>query len=202
MRWVEYVRSQCMKVDGIEAKDLGARFSLSMVLNNIFNSGEDCFDNEKEPEILKITETFAAASKPNFLWSLMSTLYPFLHKFSKISFAASHEINSYILMMQQAVESREKSEINRGDYLDHLIKLKRRKNLTIDNLSSYAVAFDGFDTTSSVISNALYELARNREVQEKLRIELKNSMPSEEDFTYENIVSHEYLDQVWHGECW
>jgi cytochrome P450 family 6 len=200
MRWVEYVKNECDKVDGIEAKDLGSRFSLSMVLNNIFNSEEDCFESEKVPEILKITETFAAPTKPNFIWSFMSTLYPILHNFSKIKFAESHEINSYISMMQQAVETREKSEINRGDYLDQLIKLRRKKNLSIDNLSSYAVAFDGFDTTSSVISNALYELARNVKVQQKLRDEIKKSMPSEEDFTYENVTNLEYLDQVWYGE--
>lgn len=200
MRWVEYVKSQCNKVDGIDAKNLGARFSLSMVLNNIFNSQEDCFEAEKEPEILKITETFAAPSKPNFTWTMLSTLYPFLHNFSKMSFAESHEINSYIGMMQHAVETREKSQTHRGDYLDHLMKLKSKKNLSIDNLASYAIAFDGFDTTSSVICNALYEIARNRKVQERLRDEIKNSMPTKEDFTYENVVNHDYLDQVWHGK--
>lgn len=199
-RCVDYIKRQSDRVDGIEAKDLGARFSLSMVLNNIFNAEEDCFGDGNDPEILNIIHTFASSSQPSFMWKLLSTLYPFLNNFGKISFAASHQINSYIAMMQRAVETRERNPIHHGDFLDYLMKLRKKKNLSINNLSSYAIAFDGFDTTSSVISNALYEIAKNREVQIKLRDELMKSMPAEQDYTYENVVNHEYLDQVWYGK--
>lgn len=199
-RCVDYIKRQSDRVDGIEAKDLGARFSLSMVLNNIFNAEEDCFGDRNDPEILNIIHTFASSSQPSFMWKLLSTLYPFLNNFGKISFAADHQINSYIAMMRRAVETREKNPIRHSDFLDYLMKLRKKKNLSIDSLSSYAIAFDGFDTTSSVISNALYEIAKNREVQIKLRDELKKSMPTEQDYTYENVVNHEYLDQVWHGK--
>lgn len=200
-RCVDYIKRQSdRRIDGIEAKDLGARFSLSMVLNNIFNAEEDCFGDRNDPEILNIIHTFASSSQPSFMWKLLSTLYPFLNNFGKISFAANHQINSYIAMMRRAVETREKNPIHHGDFLDYLMKLRKKKNLSIDNLSSYAIAFDGFDTTSSVISNALYEIAKNREVQIKLRDELKRSMPTEQDYTYENVVNHEYLDQVWYGK--
>ena len=61
---------------------------------------------------------------------------------------------------------------------------------------------DGYDTSSNAIAAALYELARDKRIQSKLREEIKSKMPNEEDFTYDNIISLDYLDQVWHGEFW
>lgn len=58
---------------------------------------------------------------------------------------------------------------------------------------------DGFDTSSSAISSALKELGDNKDCQQKLRDEIDNLMPNEEDFNYDNIMSLPYLDQVWHG---
>lgn len=58
---------------------------------------------------------------------------------------------------------------------------------------------DGFDTSSSAISAALLELGKNSEIQKKLREEINTVMPNDEDFTYDNIVNLEYLDQIWNG---
>lgn len=58
---------------------------------------------------------------------------------------------------------------------------------------------DGFDTSSSGIAAALYELAANKDCQEKLRDEIREAIPDEEHFTYDIINSLPYLDQVWHG---
>lgn len=58
---------------------------------------------------------------------------------------------------------------------------------------------DGFDTSSSAISAALCLLGSNKAVQEKLRIEINEAMPKDEDFTYDNINNLPYLDQVWNG---
>lgn len=59
---------------------------------------------------------------------------------------------------------------------------------------------DGFDTSSSAISAALKELGENPEIQERLRDEINSAMPTDEDFTYDNIMGLQFLDQVWNGE--
>lgn len=44
------------------------------------------------------------------------------------------------------------------------------------------------------------ELGKNKEVQDKLREELFEAMPTDADVTYDAIVNLPYLDQVWNGE--
>jgi len=48
-------------------------------------------------------------------------------------------------------------------------------------------------TSSVVIANALYELALNQNIQDKLRSEIQNSY---EELTFENISAISYLNAV------
>lgn len=60
---------------------------------------------------------------------------------------------------------------------------------------------DGYESTSTIVSAALEEIGLNKEIQDKLRAEINSAMPETEDFTYENIMNLQYLDQIGHGEC-
>lgn len=72
--------------------------------------------------------------------------------------------------------------------------------LNLSDFNSIIQLTDGFDTSSSAISSTLFEVAANKDVQEKLRQEIADAMPNEEDFTYDNIMSLPYLDQVFNGD--
>ncbi|KAK4873601.1 hypothetical protein RN001_012961 [Aquatica leii] len=57
--------------------------------------------------------------------------------------------------------------------------------------------FAGFDTVSTMLSYACYELALNPDVQDKLREEVDETLKdSNEEFTYDNITNMKYLDMV------
>lgn len=58
----------------------------------------------------------------------------------------------------------------------------------------------GFETSSTTMSNALYELAVNQEIQNKLREEINEEyIRHNGNFTYENIKQMNYLDKVFKG---
>lgn len=59
---------------------------------------------------------------------------------------------------------------------------------------------DGFDTSSAVIGFALMEIGLNKDIQDRLRKEINEAMPNEEDFTYDNILNLVYLEQIWNGK--
>ena len=59
----------------------------------------------------------------------------------------------------------------------------------------------GFETSSTTISNALYELAQNSDVQMKLRNEITAELKKNGGkLTYESIKSMHYLDKVFKGD--
>lgn len=58
---------------------------------------------------------------------------------------------------------------------------------------------DGFETTSSVASFTLYELAMNPEIQENLYQEIKTSASNSTDIDFETLQNLPYLDKVLKG---
>ncbi|KAI2474282.1 hypothetical protein C4B38_000349, partial [Diabrotica virgifera virgifera] len=68
------------------------------------------------------------------------------------------------------------------------------RELLISNAIFLLVA--GPETTSSIISFALYELALQPDIQERLRNEIKDNCEIYKGFTYEGIQKNKYLDMV------
>lgn len=58
----------------------------------------------------------------------------------------------------------------------------------------------GFETSSTTMSNALYELALNQDVQKKLREEINTfCAKNNRELKYDDIKEMEYLDKVFKG---
>uniref|UniRef100_T1GDL9 Cytochrome P450 n=1 Tax=Megaselia scalaris TaxID=36166 RepID=T1GDL9_MEGSC len=96
------------------------------------------------------------------------------------------------------MELREQSGVFRNDLIDVLLSFKKQ-NYPLDMIVAQAAVFftAGFETTSSVMSFALYELSKNQDVQDKLRAEIKESLANNNgEISYEIINSMEYLKVV------
>ncbi|XP_059610650.1 cytochrome P450 6g1-like [Phlebotomus argentipes] len=99
------------------------------------------------------------------------------------------------------MEEREKSGLKRNDLIDAMIVMKNTQKdiFHTDALLAQAAVFlvAGYDTSASVLSFALYELARHQDKQEKLRKELMDFAGSEKEIPYENLNNLKYLDMVF-----
>ncbi|XP_037920499.1 cytochrome P450 6a2-like [Hermetia illucens] len=118
--------------------------------------------------------------------------------------------NFFLGIVRQTIEHREKNNIKRNDFMDLLIDLKNNdtfdeekkiklEKLTLEEAAAQAFVFfiAGFETSSTVMMFALYELALNPDIQEKLRNEINTVYAKHEGhLTYETIKDMVYLDQV------
>lgn len=58
----------------------------------------------------------------------------------------------------------------------------------------------GFETSSTTMANALYELALNPDIQDKLRQEINEHFAKHNgEFKYEYMKDMTYLDKVYRG---
>lgn len=110
----------------------------------------------------------------------------------------------FLDMVQDTVAFREKNSYTRKDFLQLLIDLKKEDPaFSIEQIAAQSFLFfvAGFETSSSTMSFALYELALNEDLQEKARKEiLEVSSRHEGDLTYEAVQEMKYLGQIVDGE--
>lgn len=74
--------------------------------------------------------------------------------------------------------------------------------LSIEEMAAQAFVFflGGFETSSSTMGFALYELAQHQEIQDKMRHEINEAFDGKADITYENLHNMHYMGQVISGK--
>ncbi|XP_055385922.1 cytochrome P450 6g1-like isoform X2 [Condylostylus longicornis] len=105
------------------------------------------------------------------------------------------------------MQEREKSNMQRNDLIEALLQIRKQQkfekdqNKILDETSLIAQAatffIAGYETSSTTISFALWQLTLNPEIQDRLRLEIKNVLEkSNGKLTYDLIHNMEYLNMV------
>uniref|UniRef100_A0A2S2QKW6 Putative Cytochrome p450 n=1 Tax=Sipha flava TaxID=143950 RepID=A0A2S2QKW6_9HEMI len=110
-------------------------------------------------------------------------------------------------LLETTMKQHESGENSRNDFISVLVKLKNdekqneqnKKLFTDDILSANTFIFfvAGYETSASTISYCLYELAKNQEVQEKLRQQIMETLYANDGkLSYDIIKDMKYMDMV------
>lgn len=100
-------------------------------------------------------------------------------------------------MLDVNEESKAKEKIGEGDGNSHSVM---DETTIIAQSVLFLVA--GFETSSTLLTFASYELALNKEIQERLREEIRLTLEKHgETNMYEAIQDMPYLDMVLNGTC-
>uniref|UniRef100_A0A2M4APP5 Putative cytochrome p450 6g1 n=1 Tax=Anopheles triannulatus TaxID=58253 RepID=A0A2M4APP5_9DIPT len=181
-----------------EFKELSARYTTDVIASTFFGIRSNCLqDAESEFRHYgrKIFEYGPGRGITMASFFFMPELVPYLRL--KL-FPRDTELFLKTII-EQEIARREKSGESRGDFIDSLIALKNNNaSLGVDEkiplkgdvLVAQAATFymASFETTSSVLSFALYELTRNPDIQTKLRDEVRALVQKYgEDIPYEAL---------------
>ncbi|XP_055681824.1 probable cytochrome P450 6g2 [Lutzomyia longipalpis] len=182
-----------------EVKELAAFFTIdaiaisafSVKANSLLNPNGEFYKNAKKCFDFHWKRAIEAATC--FFLPELAILFR-MKMFSK-------ETNEFLRSsINFVIQERIRSGIKRNDLIDVLISMNEEDPELFkgDTLVAQAAAFllAGYETASSVISFALYELARQPEIQEKLRKEIKDYLKKYESVQYETINEMEYLNCV------
>lgn len=131
-----------------------------------------------------------------------------LARFLGITTTNKETAEFFLGAVKDTVRYREEKNIQRNDFMDLLIKLKKtnesdQEKLTLNEISAQAFIFflAGFETSSTAMSFALYEFSLNQEVQEKARQCVRRVLKKYDGkMTYEAIQELDYIDQCINGK--
>uniref|UniRef100_A0AAG5DU80 Cytochrome P450 n=1 Tax=Anopheles atroparvus TaxID=41427 RepID=A0AAG5DU80_ANOAO len=181
-----------------EFKELCARFTTDVIASTFFGMQANSLKDEASEFRYygrKIFEYGPARGMTMASFFFMPELVPYL----RLKLFPRDTEAFLKTVIQQEIARREQNNENRGDFIDSMIALKNN-NATIgvtekiplqgDILVAQAATFymASFETTSSVLSFALYELTKNPDVQARLREEIRSMIDK-----YGKIIPYEAL---------
>ncbi|XP_059618982.1 probable cytochrome P450 28a5 [Phlebotomus argentipes] len=184
-------------MDGIDAKELSAMYTTDVVSSCIFGVDAGSFTGG-DATIRKMGKGLFDPTWQMMVYFFMMEIIPFLTKFYKMPMVPKHVEKFFVKIMKDAIALRRKTDVNRFDYLHYLLELQEKKNLNELDMVAHAVTFflDGFETSSIAMAFTLYELGKCKNVQEKLRQEIRETIAKHGKITHEVVSEMPYLDQV------
>uniref|UniRef100_A0A1Q3FSX7 Putative cytochrome p450 n=1 Tax=Culex tarsalis TaxID=7177 RepID=A0A1Q3FSX7_CULTA len=190
----------------VELKDVLARYTTDVIGKCAF--GLDC--NSLENPNAEFREMgrkiFTTSPFAIIKLFLVQQIKPLARKLGVT--VMNQEVTKYFLKaVKDTVEYRESNNVERNDFMNLLIKLKNAEpveegssrpmeKLSLNEISAQAFVFffAGFETSSTLMSFCLYELAMNQELQERARKNVRDVLNQHGSLTYEAIHEMKYLE--------
>jgi cytochrome P450 family 6 len=193
-----------VKGAAVDIKDMLARFSTDVIGTCAF--GIEC-NSLKDPDA-----EFRKFGKKIFSESLAMVKLLLATQFQSVARALGVKLlkddltKFFMGVVESTIEAREKQNIKRSDFLNMMIEMKNsidpENQLTVREIAAQAFVFfaAGFETSSSTMSFALYELAQNEVIQDKARASVQAVLEQHNgEMTYEAIMEMSYLFQCVNG---
>ncbi|XP_001603529.3 cytochrome P450 6B1 [Nasonia vitripennis] len=199
----KYVEKLIEKDEPVEVRELTSKFTIQAI--GVCVLGLDTKALEENSQFRTYGRALFVPTIVNVGRILLQQLAPWIYE-SLGPFKTSEPVRFFAKSTKEIVEYRRKNKIRRNDFVGLLMDLQDQPN-TLSNidfsdefLAGQILAFfaAGFETSSTTVSNALYELAFNQNIQDKLRNEIREEIERNNgQLTYDSIKRMKYLDKIY-----
>ncbi|KAH8410249.1 hypothetical protein KR009_010074, partial [Drosophila setifemur] len=190
----------------VQIKDLCARFTTDLIATIAFGVEANALQNAKSEFFHYNKAIFAPTWDRALDFAIIFTM-PALAQLTRVKLFSKDTSNFIRKSINYVLADRERTGLRRNDLVDILLALKREADANpekphiakdIDYLVAQAAVFQtaGYETSSSTMTLTLYELAKNEELQDRLREEVEEYFGDEDHISYERIQEMPYLSKV------
>lgn len=197
----------------LEMRELLGRFTTDVIGTCAF--GIDC-NSLKDPNAKfrqmgrKVFET----PKVNIVSRTLMKSFQSVARALKLRAHHKDVTDFFLNVVKETVAYREENNVQRNDFMNLLIQLKNEGHLsddpkskvgclTINEIAAQAYVFflAGFETSSTALTFCLYELALQKDIQNKARDEINTVLQKYDGkLTYEAVGEMVYIDHIINGK--
>ncbi|CAG9838971.1 unnamed protein product [Diabrotica balteata] len=195
---INFVQKNCGIFD---ATKIGEDFAIEFLVRCFYEANPRCF-NEKTSVFKKYIHSMFAFNFRNGVVQNLFFLKPSWASALKLNFVAKNCIKFFEDVFKRIMTTRESYDGKPRNVVDVANKAAREKKngeqdtLEFETIMSNVLLFliAGRDSTTSIISFTLYEIAINQEIQNKLRKEVKLNFQKYGSICFEGVQDNKYLE--------
>lgn len=205
---LQSVEAQTLKKNSLDIKEILGCFTTDVIGSCAFGLECNSF-KEEDAEFRRYGKKILETQPAQAIKIVFALNFPKLARKLGLSIG-SKDVNIFFnKVVRDTVEYREKNNYQRNDFMQLLINLKNSygdsgKGLTLDEIAAQTFVFfvAGFETSSTAMTYALYEMSINPEIQDRARKEVQAVLSQNNGkLTYDGIQEMKYLSQIVDGRC-
>nr|AFI45036.1 cytochrome P450 CYP6DG1 [Dendroctonus ponderosae] len=188
-------------------ENIDSRETLSCFTTDVIGSvafGVDCNSfSKEESDFRKYGKLFFRPNLLDYIRLLFLKSFPDLARKLRLKLGNTRRTKFFSDMVKHTIDHRTQFKVTRPDFLQLLINMNLendgKETLSFDQIVANTILFfvAGFDTSSTAMNFALFELARNPDLQEKARQEVLQVMARNDGkITYQGLQEMTYVKQV------
>lgn len=190
----------------VEIYELMGRFTTDVIGNCAFGIEMNALADDNSEFRRMGREIFRSGLKRDLREGLR-TSFPKLYNQLSFLFDYSHLTSFFLNIVKETMEYRKKHKYIRHDFINILMELREQPHklgeeveLTDSLCAAQAYLFfgAGFESSAWTMSNVLYELAQNKDIQDRVRQEIEEVFEKNEGtILYESVNTMKYLHAVF-----
>ncbi|XP_011862711.1 PREDICTED: probable cytochrome P450 6a13 isoform X1 [Vollenhovia emeryi] len=204
---VQYMENIASKNEPVECRELTAKYMTDVIGSCAFGIEMKALSSE-DSEFRRMGRNEMTPTWTNILRTRARQIFPWLYDMLAYAHIIPLKESTKFLtrIVVETMDYREKNNITRNDFIDILREMKKHPEklgdieVTDTLLASQAFLFflGGYETSALTMSNAMYELALNQKIQDKLREEVDELYAKcGQGLTYNNVNKMDYLDKIF-----
>ncbi|KYN36899.1 Cytochrome P450 6a2 [Trachymyrmex septentrionalis] len=188
----------------VECRDLTSKFTIDVIGSCAFGLEMNTLKEENN-QFQRIGRKIFRSSPKVMIRNALKEISWFYKNFGY--FFDDHDVTKFITdITRETIEYRKRNNVRRNDFIDILIDLKDNPSkLGVNNVTDEFIAAQlfvffaaGFETSSSTMSYAMYELAQNQSIQEKVRKEIKEVLDNTDGvISFDSVKKMDYLGKIF-----
>ncbi|KAG5672094.1 hypothetical protein PVAND_002249 [Polypedilum vanderplanki] len=179
-----------------DMRNWAQRFTADNIGNTSFGLECKCLEDENS-KFMKYGRKMFDLSIFEVMRFMFSMSFPNISKKLGLRFFSKEVADFFYETFIQTFEYREKNNVQRNDFVSMLLELKDQFTKVQLAAESTLVFGGGYETSSTLMTFILYELALNPDIQQKLRDEIESRIEENDGkLTYEMLNELKFLDMV------
>nr|XP_022901249.1 cytochrome P450 6j1-like [Onthophagus taurus] len=194
---VKYLKEHTVKNSCVEAMDISAKYTISNVGSCAIGIDNRTLE-EKNSEMRQMGKDLVEISIYNSIKQFLMIVIPSVFDFFKVTLVPTKVYKRLKSIIIEQIDYRNKNNVKRNDFFDNIRKPKG-KGAELEEIIAHVGGFfvDGFATSSHALNFTLYEIAKNVDVQRKLRKEIDETISKNNGkITYDILNEMVYLEAV------